>query len=63
MKIVMIEDHQVVAEGISSMLNEVAYVENVVQMPNGMSAMEYLNKHADVDIILLDINLPDCNRI
>lgn len=63
MKIVMIEDHQVVAEGISSMLNEVAYVENVVQMPNGMSAMEYLNKHADVDIILLDINLPDCNGI
>ena len=63
MKIVIIEDHRVVAEGISSMLNEVAYVQSVVQMSNGMSALEHLNKYPDADIILLDINLPDCNGI
>lgn len=63
MKILMIEDHRVVAEGISAMLNEVEYVESVVQMSDGRSALEFMEQNPDIDIILLDINLPDCNGI
>lgn len=59
----MIEDHRVVAEGISAMLNEVEYVESVVQMSDGRSALEFMEQNTDIDIILLDINLPDCNGI
>lgn len=45
------------------MLNEVEYVESVIQMSDGRSALEFIGQNPDIDIILLDINLPDCNGI
>ena len=63
MKILMIEDHQVVAQGISTMLNELNYVEKVEQVSEGNAGIEFLEQNPDTDIILLDINLPDGNGI
>lgn len=63
MKILMIEDHQVVAEGISTMLTELSYVETVDHVSEGKAGLEFLEQNPDTDIILLDINLPDGNGI
>lgn len=63
MRILMIEDHQVVAQGISTMLNELNYVEKVEQVSEGNAGIEFLKQNPDTDIILLDINLPDGNGI
>lgn len=63
MKILMIEDHQVVAQGISAMLNELDYVEKVEQVSEGNKGIEFLKQNPDTDIVLLDINLPDGNGI
>ena len=63
MKILMIEDHQVVAQGISTMLNELNYVEKVEQVSEGNAGIEFLEQNPDTDIVLLDINLPDGNGI
>ena len=59
----MIEDHQVVAEGISSMLNELDYIENVTHVSDGGSGLKFLEENPETDIVLLDINLPDGNGI
>lgn len=61
--ILVIEDHQVVAEGISSMLNQIDYIESVWHVSDGSSALEFLSQNNQINIILLDINLPDCNGI
>lgn len=61
--ILIIEDHQVVAEGISAMLNEINFIESVAHVSDGNSGMEFLSQNSNTDIILLDINLPDCNGI
>jgi len=63
MKILMIEDHQVVAEGISAMLNELDYIENVAHTSEGNAGLEFLRQNPETDIVLLDINLPDGNGI
>ncbi len=63
MRILMIEDHQVVAEGISAMLSEMAYVEDVAQVTEGNIGIKFLKQNPDTDIVLLDINLPDGNGI
>lgn len=63
MKILMIEDHQVVAEGISIMLSEQDFIEKVAQVTEGNLGIEFLRQNPDTDIVLLDINLPDGNGI
>src|SRR5690554_7324133 len=63
MNILVVEDHQVVAEGISSMLNQMEFIDSVWHVSNGVAALELLDQNNAIDIILLDINLPDCNGI
>lgn len=63
MKILMIEDHQVVAQGISTMLNGLNYVEKVAHVSEGKAGIEFLQQNPETDIVLLDINLPDGNGI
>ncbi len=63
MKILMIEDHQVVAQGISTMLHELDYVERVEQASEGNAGIEFLRQNPETDIVLLDINLPDGSGI
>ena len=63
MEILIIEDHQVVAEGISVMLNGLAYVEKVSHVSDGQSGAAFLQENSGTDIVLLDINLPDCSGI
>lgn len=61
-KILIIDDHEVIVEGIRSiLLGEKAF--NVVDFcTTGDAALNYLSEQL-VDLILLDINLPDCSGI
>ena len=63
MNILIIEDHQVVAEGISTILNELEYIENISQVSEGNPGIEFLHQHPETNLVLLDINLPDGNGI
>lgn len=63
MKILIIEDHLVVAEGISSLLSELDFIEEVAQVTEGNQGITFLKQNPDTDIVLLDINLPDGNGI
>jgi DNA-binding NarL/FixJ family response regulator len=63
MNILLIEDHQVVAEGISAILNDGEWVNQVFQVSDGKSGLDFLEENPQIDLVLLDINLPDCSGI
>lgn len=63
MNILLIEDHQVVAEGISAILNDGEWVNQVFQVSDGKSGLDFLEENPHIDLVLLDINLPDCSGI
>ncbi len=61
-KILLIEDHPVVIEGVTKILQEIESVEKTDWVSTGKDALEYIDIF-NPNIILLDINLPDINGI
>lgn len=60
--ILIVEDHQVVAQGLTALLVEQNHIDAVHHAADGNSCLEFLSNNK-IDIILLDINLPDCNGL
>lgn len=61
-KILIADDHSMFADGIESILNREDDIEVVGKCYDGISIMPFLKKN-EVDIILLDVNLPEKNGI
>jgi len=62
-KILIIEDHKILIEGIKELLkNEVGCV-IAYEAYNGSDGLKKINSMDDIDIVLLDINLPDITGI
>lgn len=60
--IFIIDDHPLVAGGISMMLKDVEYLSIVGNATTGKEAIEFLNT-SEPEIILLDISLPDTDGL
>jgi DNA-binding NarL/FixJ family response regulator len=56
-KIVIVEDHQVVREGISTLIGEQEGLEVVAQVPDARAAKEQLEKR-EADLAIIDLELP-----
>ncbi len=61
-KILIADDHQMFREGISSVLNSIEQFEVVQQASNGKEALNLAREH-DVDVILMDVNMPELNGV
>ena len=61
-QIVVVDDHPVVLEGMSNILNQLEDIEIVGKCPDAISAMTLL-RNKPVDIVITDINLPEINGI
>lgn len=61
-RIIICDDHPVITEGLRNFLDQKPNMDVVATVGCGADLMEILSKMA-VDIILLDINLPDSNGI
>lgn len=61
-KTVLVDDHQIVRDGIKSLLLASKNIEVVGEVSNAYELYDLLN-NKDVDIILLDINLPKVSGI
>jgi len=61
-RILIADDHSMFADGIESILNEQDGIQVVGKCYDGASILPYL-KENDIDIILLDVNLPEKNGI
>lgn len=62
-KILIIDDHPLVIDGIKTMLKDETYLRIEAAVKNGKDALDFLENKPAVDIILLDINLPDIDGL
>lgn len=59
-KLLIVDDHEILREGLKRILNSETDMEVVAEADNGAKAMKLISE-IDCDIVLLDLNLPDRN--
>jgi two-component system nitrate/nitrite response regulator NarL len=63
MKILIVDDHLVVREGISALLQRDDLATVTLQAGSAREALELIKTHADFDVIVLDLMLPDMDGL
>ena len=58
----IVDDHQLVLDGIKLMLGSNDEIEVVAEAHNGQEAIDYVKEH-DVDVVVIDLNMPEVNGI
>jgi len=61
-RVLLVDDHQVVREGLKQMLGQAEQIEVVGEATSGEEAIEYV-RHLSPDIILMDIKMPGMGGI
>lgn len=61
-KTLIVDDHQLVLDGLKLMLDTHADIEVVGEAHDGQEAIDYVTAH-DVDIVVMDLNMPNVNGI
>ncbi len=59
MKILVVDDHALLREALSGALKELESEAAILEASDGRETMRFVEQHPDVDLILLDLNLPD----
>ena len=59
MKVLVVDDHVLIREALRGLLIELIGTAEIVEAPDSRQAMQRVAEHADLDLILLDPNLPD----
>jgi DNA-binding NarL/FixJ family response regulator len=62
-KILVVDDHALVREGLRQVLKGLGEGIDVLQAASCGQALEQLNSEPDLDLILLDYHLPDCQGL
>jgi two-component system nitrate/nitrite response regulator NarL len=62
-KILVIDDHPLVIDGIKTMLKDEGYLHIEAAVKTAKDALAFLTTGTPVDVILLDINLPDMDGL
>ncbi|RYF97754.1 MAG: response regulator transcription factor [Chitinophagaceae bacterium] len=61
-KVIVVDDHPVVLQGFVYMLQDLDDLELMNKFMDASTALDFV-RHNEVDVVLLDINLPDMNGI
>jgi DNA-binding NarL/FixJ family response regulator len=59
MKILVVDDHLLIREALRGVLKELRSDAVVLEASDGGQGMQLMAEHADINLILLDLNLPD----
>lgn len=63
MKILVVDDHALVREGLRQVLKGLDEAVEVLEAPHCARAFELADQHPDLDLVLLDYHLPDLNGL
>jgi DNA-binding LytR/AlgR family response regulator len=63
LKCIIVDDEPIARKIISNFLNQIVFLENVGEYKNAMDALEAIDNNEGIDIIFLDINLPNLNGL
>jgi DNA-binding NarL/FixJ family response regulator len=61
MKILVVDDHALIREALRGVLKELKDVAVVIEAPDSRRARQCIKEHPDIELILLDLKLPDGN--
>jgi DNA-binding NarL/FixJ family response regulator len=59
MKILLVDDHVLLREALRGALRELESEAAIFEASDSRETMQFVEQHSDVDLILLDLNLPD----
>jgi DNA-binding NarL/FixJ family response regulator len=59
MKFLLVDDHALIREALHTVLKQLKRDTVILEASNSRQAMRTVEEHPDLDLILLDINLPD----
>lgn len=59
----IVDDHEILRKGISEVLINNNFSKKIFEAENGQQALVKCNKHKDIEIVILDINMPDMDGI
>lgn len=62
-KILIIEDHKILIDGIRALIANDPVCKIYYEALNGETGLEMVKTHSDIDVVLLDINLPDMSGV
>lgn len=62
-KIIIVDDHEIIRDGIKALLSNTEHIEIVGEASNGKEAIKILKEYCDVDLVLMDISMPIMNGI
>jgi DNA-binding NarL/FixJ family response regulator len=62
MRIIIVDDHRILRDGIKALLREMKGVELVGEASNGREYLELVKDH-EADLVLMDINMPEMDGI
>jgi two-component system, NarL family, nitrate/nitrite response regulator NarL len=58
MKLLIVDDHPVVREGLAALLRQLATDVIVLLAEGGSQGLDLTNKHPDLDLVILDLSMP-----
>jgi two-component system nitrate/nitrite response regulator NarL len=58
MKLLIVDDHAIVREGIAAMLRQAGPDTQVLQASDGAAGLQLAEAHADLDVVFLDLQMP-----
>jgi DNA-binding response OmpR family regulator len=58
-KVLVVDDHELIREALRGVLNELAAGAMLLEAPDCRTAIQLIEDHHDLALILLDLNLPD----
>jgi DNA-binding NarL/FixJ family response regulator len=61
MKILLVDDHDLIRDALAGVLREIEPGAQILDAPSGRLALDLANGHGDLDLVLLDLVLPDAS--
>ncbi len=62
-RIIIADDHKVLLDGFNMIFKDQAHIHVVATACHGLEVLDLLTVHEDIDIVMLDINMPQLNGI
>jgi diguanylate cyclase (GGDEF)-like protein len=63
MKALIVDDHEMFRMGLCALLGQMEQGYDLVEAGTLTEGLDYINDHSDIDLILVDFNLPDGNGL
>lgn len=63
LNIAVVDDHEIFRKGLKMVLNKLSFIKNIVEYEDGEAFLNELNVDSDLDIVLMDIEMPNINGL